>query len=130
MLIWSSLRAFGNYYLLANHLIQPIKVFKRNLINEGFQSPKALANTGLSDFFNLLPLDCSAGLGCEIVEHAVDAGHLRSDAGGDMLQQREGNVLNGGSHRVGGIDRAEDDGIRIGTHTVLHADGTEVGNRR
>ena len=78
--------------------------------------------------FALFPLDRRAGLGGEIEEHAVDAVYLVGDAVGDVLKERERNVLYGGGHRVGGVDRAENDGISKGALAVFHADGLEVRN--
>ncbi len=75
----------------------------------------------------LFPLNGGAGLGGEVIEYAVDAGDLGGDASGDVLQQREGDVLDGGGHRVDGIDRAQDDGVGVGAGAVLHADRTEIG---
>ena len=78
--------------------------------------------------FPLFPLDGAAGLGGEVVQHAVDAGHLFGDAVGDVLEQGEGHVLDGGGHRVFGVDGADDDGVGEGALAVFDADRLEVGH--
>ena len=79
--------------------------------------------------FALFPLNGGAGLGGEVVEDAVDVVDLGGDALGDVLEKGERDVFYGGGHSVGGIDRADDDGIGKGTLAVLDADGFEIGYR-
>ena len=50
------LRATRYYFSLTNHSIHTIKGTEQNLINGLFENPEVLDITGLSDFFNLLPL--------------------------------------------------------------------------
>lgn len=52
----------------------------QNLINGLFENLETLDITGVSDFFNLFPLDCSGGFGGYVVDYAVDVGALVSDA--------------------------------------------------
>ena len=78
--------------------------------------------------WGLLPLDRRDGLGGEVEEDAVDAVYLVGDTFGDVLQKLEGDVLDGGGHRVGGVDSAQDDGPCKGAFAVLDADALEIGN--
>jgi len=57
-----------------------------------------------------LPLDGAGGFRGEVVEHAVDARHLVDDALGDVVEQRVGNLLDGGGHGVAGVHGTNDDG--------------------
>ena len=56
------------------------------------------------------PLNRADGLGCKVVEDAVDAFYLVGDAVGDVVQERVGDLLDGGGHGVGGVDGADDGG--------------------
>lgn len=58
----------------------------QNLINGFFENLETLDITGVSDFFNLLPLNRSDRLGGEIHYNAVDTFDLMGDAVGDMMQ--------------------------------------------
>ena len=51
----------------------------QNLINGLFENPEVLDITGLSDFFNLLPLDGAGGFGGYIVNYAVYVFYLVCD---------------------------------------------------
>ena len=78
--------------------------------------------------WRLFPLDGGAGLRGQVEEDAVHALDLARDAVRDMLQQGEGDVLDGGGHGVPGVDGAQDDGPALGALAVRDADGLEVRN--
>ena len=73
------LRATRYYFLLTNHSIHTIKCTDQNLINGLFENPEALDITGLSGFFDLLPLDGAGGFGGYIVNYAVYVFYLVCD---------------------------------------------------
>ena len=73
------LRATRYYFLLTNHSIHTIKGTEQNLINKLFENLEPLDITGVSDFFDLLPLDGAGGFGGYIVNHAVYVFYLVCD---------------------------------------------------
>ena len=73
------LRATKYYFLLTNHSIHTIKGIEQNLINGLFENPEALDITGVSDFFDLFPLDGAGGFGGYIVNYAVYVFYLVCD---------------------------------------------------
>ena len=77
---------------------------------------------------DLFPLDGAGGLGGEIEQHTVDALHLGSDAGRDVLQQVKGYIFHRGSHSVLGIDGADDDAPLIGALALADAHAFQVGD--
>jgi len=80
------------------------------------------------DKFCLFPLNSADGLGGQVVEDAVDAVYLVGDTVGDVLQQLEGDVLNGCSHSIHGVDGADDCGPTLVALAVLDADRLHVGD--
>ena len=78
----------------------------------------------------LFPFDRSRGLRGQVVEDAVDALDLARDASGDVLQEREGDVLNRCGHRVFGVDGADNDRPFVGAHILFDARGLEIGDQR
>ncbi len=77
---------------------------------------------------NSLPLNCSRGLRCDIVENAVDAFDLACDARGDLMEHLVWDLLDGGGHCGLGIDGAEDRGPALIAAVVLYADRFDIGN--
>ena len=55
----------------------------QNLINGLFENLETLDITGVSDFFNLLPLYCSGGFTCYIIDYSVDMFYFVDDTVGD-----------------------------------------------
>ena len=76
----------------------------------------------------LFPFDRSDGLRREIHQNAVDALNLMGDAVGDVVQQRVGDLLDGGGHGVLGVDGADDGRPALVAALVLHADALDVGH--
>ena len=68
----------------------------------------------------LFPLNGARGLRRQVEQHPVHALHLGGDAGGDVLQQVEGDVLHGGGHGVHGVDGPDDDAPLVGPLVVPH----------
>lgn len=73
------LRATRYYFLLTNHSIHTIKGTEQNLINGLFENLETPDITGVSDFFDLLPLDGAGGFGGYIVNYAVYVFYLVCD---------------------------------------------------
>ena len=76
----------------------------------------------------LFPFDGARGLRGEVVQHAVHARNLRDDALRDVMQQLVRDLLDGGGHRVAGIDGTDDDRPVPAALVVLDTRGLIVGN--
>jgi len=76
----------------------------------------------------LLPLDCADGLRGQVKQDTVDALHLVGDAVRNVVQQGIGDLLDGGGHGIGGIDRTEDGGPAVIPLAVPDTDALEVGH--
>ena len=81
-----------------------------------------------NDVLLLLPLDGAGGFRGEVVEDAVDAGDLGDDALGDVVEERVGDLLDGGSHRIAGVDGTDDDGPVPRALVVADTSGLVVGH--
>ena len=68
-----------------------------------------LESSRLATVFVLLPLNRSRRLRSQVVENTVDARHLGDDALHDGVEYGVRNLLDGCTHRVAGVDRADDD---------------------
>ena len=76
----------------------------------------------------LFPLDGAGGFRGEVVEDAVDAGDLSDDALGDVVEERVGDLLDGGSHRIAGVDGTDDDGPVPRALVVADTSGLVIGH--
>ena len=81
-----------------------------------------------NDVLLLLPLDGAGGFRGEVVEDAVDAGDLGDDALGDVVEERVGDLLDGGSHCIAGVDGTDDDGPVPRALVVADTSGLVVGH--
>ena len=89
---------------------------------------KTLIYQGFFGFRGSFPLDGADGLGSQVIEHAVDALHLVSDAVGDLTQNGVRHLFDGGGHGILGVDSADDGGPAFVTALVLHADTLDIGH--
>lgn len=88
----------------------------------------ALQRTG--GLLQSFPLNSRGGLGGNIVDDAVDVGHLIDDADGDPVQHIVGDPGPVGGHEVRGGDTAEGQSIIIGPAIALHTYGAHIGQHR
>ena len=80
-------------------------------------------------FFSF-PLDGCGGFGGDIVDNAVDMGHLIDNADGDPVQHLIGDTGPVGGHEVRGGDAAEGQRIVIRPAIALNAHGAHIGQHR
>ena len=111
-------------------LARRITALRRNLIkilSEGVgKNPKAVGIPTLFSFFDLFPLNRPGRLRGQIQHYAVDAFYLMGDPGGDVVEEGIGDLLDGGRHGVGGVDRADDGRPALVALAVLYADTLHV----
>lgn len=94
------------------------------------KSPESLAGQDFRAISFLFPLNSRGGLGGNIVDDAVDVGHLIDDADGDPVQHIVGDPGPVGGHEVRGGDTAEGQSIIIGPAIALHTYGAHIGQHR
>ena len=76
----------------------------------------------------LFPFDSSNRLRRQIVENSVDAVDLGGDALGYLMENRVGDLLDGGAHSVLGVYGADDRGPALVAALVLNAYRLDVGD--
>ena len=79
-------------------------------------------------FLKLFPLNSSRRLGSQIEENSVNAFYLVGDAGNDLMKHLVGYFLDGCSHSILCVDRADYCGPALVTRVVLYANALDVGN--
>ena len=75
----------------------------------------------------LFPLNGCRGLASDVIDYAVDAFYLVGNAAGSLRENLvgDGGVFSG--HKVGGDDRAERNGVIVGSEVAHNADRAHIG---
>ena len=74
------------------------------------------------------PFDGADGLGGEVQQDTVDAFYLMGDPVGDLMEDLIGDLLDGCSHCVLGVDSTDDSGPAFVAALVLNTNALDVGN--
>ena len=98
------LRATRYYFLLTNHSIHTIKGTEQNLINGLFENLETLDVIGVSDFFDLLPLNSSRRLARNIVTDSVDILDLVYNSYACLFKHVIRDSCKVGGHKVAGCN--------------------------
>ena len=76
----------------------------------------------------LFPLNGAGRLGCKIVKYAVDAFYFVNDSVRDLMENCIGDLFDGSSHSVLGVDGADDCGPTFVTAFFFYANALDIGN--